>query len=102
MTPKITINPIAAGIKTFQGLRLATGGVTGEACDVTKAGGSGTGIGSIGRVNLRRTKVSSSASWVSGNGAEGSTRLLVPDDETLAGSIPAAIVKSSTNSPTVW
>src|SRR5882724_2850646 len=100
MTPKITSRPIIEGTKTFQGLKLAFGGIC-EGCALTKDRGSGGGSGSIGRVTLRRTNVSSSASSLNRCAVGGSTGLLGPEEYRLAGSIPAAMVKSSTNSPTV-
>src|SRR6185312_13171106 len=98
MTPKITSKPIIDGIKTFHGLKLLLGGGSSLGIGTTAAGttcGISSG-GAIGRVTLLRTKVSSSASSMNCSGGEMGR---CEPEETPTGSIPAAMVKSSTNSP---
>jgi hypothetical protein len=97
ITPKTTSNPTADGIKIFQGLKLADGAGIELGIGVGKAGFA------IGVVTRRRTKVSSSRSSANSWAADSvgtTTRLCCPDAGAVASS-PAAIVKSSTSSPTV-
>lgn len=96
MTAKITSKPITEGIKTLQGLKLATGGGNGSC--------SRSGSRKFGLVTLRRTRVSSSASSLNSFAEDlvgELTRLMLAADKAGTGSMPAAIVKSSINSFTV-
>src|ERR1051325_1109644 len=106
MTPKITSKPIIDGIKTFHGLKLLAVGIAAGGGSSDERGVTATGTtcgmsegGVIGRVTRRRTKVSSSASS-NNSSAGGATGLPVVGAAAAAVSIPAATVKSSTNSPT--
>src|SRR5437016_13202593 len=94
MTPKISSKPTIEGIRIFQGLKPAAGGGI----------GAGSGGRAIGVVTRGLTRVSSSRSSVNSWEADfvdSTTRVLWPDGVAVI-SVPAAIVKSSTNSPTVW
>jgi hypothetical protein len=101
ITPKTTSNPTADGIKIFQGLKLADGAVMEAGMGFGE--GVGTGGFAIGVVTRRRTNVSSSGSsansWAS-DAVGTTTRVCCPDVGAVT-SIPAAMVKSSTSSPTV-